>query len=200
MKLYTKLWAGFILFALFALTGCGKGKTISLEELLQTSGYAYEETGTSERYETRKTPLEKEESLVVYVCGEVLSPGVYELRKGSRIIAAIEAAGGFTLDAASEAINLAKPLEDGMQITIPSVEEAKEVAVSQAQELEGLVNINLASVETLCTLPGIGEAKAKNIIQHRDTNGLFQSTEELIEVAGIGENLYLQIKDKIYID
>lgn len=187
----------FVLFILITLIGCGREKILSLEELLQTSAQAYEETKPLEVLERQPA---KEQTLVVYVCGEVLSPGVYELPKESRIVAAIEAAGGFTLDAATEVVNLAKPLEDGMQITIPSTEEAEAVALFQSRHAEGFVNINSASVEELCTLPGIGEAKAETIIRYRKEHGLFQNTEELRKVTGIGENLYLQIKDKIYIE
>lgn len=62
------------------------------------------------------------------------------------------------------------------------------------------VNINTASVSELTTLPGIGEVKAKAIIEYRVANGGFKSIEEIMEVKGIGEKTFLKIKDLIYIE
>ena len=127
-------------------------------------------------------------------------PGVYELAANSRIVVAIEAAGGFTVDAANEAINLAEPLKDGMQIYVPSKEEVKEASVLKERADNGLVNINKATEEELCTLPGIGSSKAISIVKHREEHGLFQSKEDIRNVSGIGDGLYAQIEDKIYIE
>ena len=60
-----------------------------------------------------------------------------------------------------------------------------------------LVSINSGSVEELSKLPGIGEAKAKKIIEYRDQNGLFKTIEDIKNVPGIGENIFAQIKDYI---
>lgn len=177
------------------LCGCG-GNAISLEGALVDADKEQVFT-TDFGTETVETETEM---IVVYVCGKVILPGVYELPKGSRIVAAIEAAGGFTLDAAREAINLAEPLKDGMQVNVPGKEEVAQANALIERQKQGLVNINLASVQELCTLPGIGEAKALSIINYRSEQGLFQSTEDIQNVSGIGESLYLQIKDKIYID
>lgn len=56
------------------------------------------------------------------------------------------------------------------------------------------VNLNTASVEELTKLPGIGEAKAKNIVQYRESFP-FESIEQLKEVSGIGESLFEKVKD-----
>mgnify|MGYP000131596154 CR=1 FL=1 len=60
----------------------------------------------------------------VYICGEVAAPGVYELSEDSRIYEAVDAAGGFTENAARESVNLASKVSDGMQITIYNKKEA----------------------------------------------------------------------------
>lgn len=193
-KTYNFITICMLSFALF-FSGCG-GTAISLEEALMEVDKV-EITTTDLETEMAETPTE---IIVVYVCGEVILPGVYELPKGSRIVAAIEAAGGFAENAAREAINLAEALKDGMQINVPGKEEAAQVNALMERQKQGLVNINQASVQDLCTLPGIGEAKALSIINYRSECGLFQSIEDIQNVSGIGESLYLQIKDKIYID
>ncbi len=52
---------------------------------------------------------------------------------------------------------------------------------------DGLLDINLASVEDLTTLPGIGPALAQRIVDYREQNGRFSSVEELRNISGIGE-------------
>ena len=59
------------------------------------------------------------------------------------------------------------------------------------------VNINTASLNELMSVSGIGEAKAKAIIEYRTTKGLFKSIEEIKNVSGIGDALYAKIKDSI---
>ena len=200
MKKWNKKWLACALLGCLFLTGCD-GQTLSLEEALLQNGrgeFAGEETQDAQTLsQSEERPVE---NLVVYVCGSVNAPGVYELPEGSRIVAAIEAAGGFSFDAATEAINLAEPLQDGMQVNVPSLEEIAEEKVLQERAENGLVNINKATEEELCTLPGIGESKAVSIIKYREENGPFQNTEEMKNVSGIGENLFLQIVDRIYIE
>jgi len=183
---------------LLILSGCDRREGFSLEEAL----HAKEETilTSTGADETPSQQIEEVEKIVVYVCGHVMVPGVYELEKGSRIVAAVEAAGGFLSDAATEAVNLAEPLKDGMQVNIPSLEEQAVLQKEQKKQEKGLVNINKASVEELCTLPGIGQAKAETIIRYRESVGLFEKSEDIQLVTGIGKSLYLQIKDKIYIE
>ena len=193
-------WLFCALFLCVILTGCEMNKTLSLEEALLQNGQAEvvpAETGMISGVEETKDSPQK---LVVYVCGSVNVPGVYELPLGSRIVAAVEAAGGFTLDAATEAINLAEPLQDGMQVKVPSVHEAAEANLLQERAKQGLVNINKATEEELCTLPGIGQSKAVAIMKYREENGPFQHTEDMKNVPGIGENLFSQIEDRIYIE
>lgn len=200
MKKWNKKWLSCALLGCLFLTGCD-GQTLSLEEALLQNGqgeFAGEETQDAQTLsQSEERPVE---NLVVYVCGSVNAPGVYELPEGSRIVAAIEAAGGFSFDAATEAINLAEPLQDGMQVNVPSLEEIAEEKVLQERAENGLVNINKATEEELCSLPGIGKSKAISIIKYREENGPFQNTEEMKNVSGIGENLFLQIVDRIYIE
>lgn len=148
-------------------------------------------------------------SLMVHVCGEVLSPGVYEFPEGSRIYEAVEAAGGFTEEAAPEAVNLAALLQDGVQIRIYSKEEAQTLPAGSAawagngtgiktsEETSGLINLNTATREELMTLSGIGESRAEDIIRYREENGGFRKIEDIMKVPGIKEAGFQKIKDRI---
>ena len=146
-----------------------------------------------------------EEKLVVHICGAVQSPGVYFLDAGSRLYQAVDAAGGFLEEAGEEYLNLADTLSDGQKIYVPTILEAKEEKLSKERKednVTGLVNdskinINTASAELLCTLPGIGSSKAESIIGYREVYGIFESTEDIMRVEGIKEGLFRKIKDKI---
>ncbi|MDY3918234.1 MAG: helix-hairpin-helix domain-containing protein [Candidatus Limivivens sp.] len=135
--------------------------------------------------------------LYVHVCGEVEQPGVYELPRGSRAYEAIQAAGGMTSEAAAEAVNQASLLTDGQQIVVPS--EQEQSTAIQAESSSGLVNINLAGAAELMTLPGIGEARAADIIAYREANGGFARIEDITKVSGIKDAVFQRIKDKIVV-
>lgn len=142
--------------------------------------------------------------IFVYVCGAVAAPGVYELSYDARAFQAIESAGGFLPEAYEAALNLAKPLEDGEQLFIPTTEEWEQGEKTASADIEekqawddGLVNINTASKEELCTLSGVGESRAESIIAYREANGGFQAIEDIKNVTGIKEGLFSKIKDKI---
>lgn len=135
--------------------------------------------------------------IYVHVCGAVNEPGVVMLPEGSRGQDALEAAGGLTQDAAVDLVNLAQPLDDGMKLYFPTREEAADWQESEQAKEAGLVNINTAGVELLCTLPGIGEARAKAIVAHRETNGNFQTIEDIMQVSGIKESAFGKIRDLI---
>ena len=143
----------------------------------------------------------------VYICGEVAAPGVYELSKDSRIYEAVDAAGGFTENAARESVNLASKVSDGMQITIYNREEAASLPAGSGSAVgntgqggtsgSGLVNLNTATKEELMTLKGIGEAKAEDIIRYREKSGGFKKIEDIMKISGIKEAGFQTIKDNI---
>ena len=143
---------------------------------------------------------------MVHVCGEVVNPGIYELPAGSRIYEAVKAAGGFTENASEESVNLASPIEDGVQIRIYSKEEAETLAAGAApfdgfeasgEGKEPVVNLNTATKEELMTLSGIGESRAEDIIRYREENGGFQNIEDIMKVSGIKDAAFQKIKDRI---
>lgn len=136
--------------------------------------------------------------IVVHLAGAVVQPGLLRLAVGSRLGEAIIVAGGETEDADLDHVNLAVTLQDGQRYYIPRIGEAAAEGATDGQiSSDGKVNINLADAETLATLPQIGEVRAQAIIAYREKNGNYQKTEDIMQVAGIGEGIYAAIADSI---
>lgn len=139
----------------------------------------------------------------VYVCGAVKKPGVYELKVGARICDAIALAGGLREDAATENLNQAERVEDAQMIQVLTTAQAQESIMTEqsvAEQDDGHININTASVEQLMTLSGIGQSKADSIIAYRDENGEFEAIEDIMNIPGIKEGVFLKIKDSISVN
>ena len=142
----------------------------------------------------------------VYVSGAVAKPGLYEIPAGSRATAAIAAAGGMTLEANPDKVNLAKLLKDGMQVNVPRLsarqlcEQTAPVNAGAAAEAAGantLVSVktaaesgrghlNTATAAELTALPGVGDITAQRILEYRAAHG-FASIEDVMKVKGIGK-------------
>lgn len=147
------------------------------------------------------------DTVLVHICGEVQTPGVYELAADSRICDVLLLAGGFTADADTEAVNMAAGIEDGMQIVIPAETDRTSETTGNSSDRTGEtaagktesqpVNINTADKETLMSLPGIGAGKAEAVIAYREAGGVFKDIKDIMLVDGIKEGVYARIKDKI---
>lgn len=189
------------------LTGCQEAAVLydsdgSVEGLLPEESSASGESGggreaVSEEGGEATAAEPATQTLCVYVCGEVKSPGVYELPEGSRIVDAVEVAGGMTEAASGTWLNLAEPVSDGQKIEVPSEAEASELEKEQQEAQSGLVNLNTASAEELMTLTGIGESKAEAILSYREEHGGFEKPEELMEIPGIKEGVFEKIRDQV---
>ncbi|MEP7103525.1 MAG: ComEA family DNA-binding protein [Candidatus Dojkabacteria bacterium] len=137
---------------------------------------------------------------IAYISGQINSPGVYEVEDNSRISDLISQAKGLTdkadLDYLAKNINLSEKIKDEQHIYIPSLDE-REVAgtntSSTAKQIDGKININTASAAELDTLPGIGPSTADKIIAARP----FESIDDLLNVTGIGDSKFNEIKDLI---
>jgi competence protein ComEA len=138
-------------------------------------------------------------ALVIDVTGEVVSPGVYELPAGSRVIDAIKAAGGARPKAALSDLNLARVIKDGEQIYVDPIYTAgaSNGTSARAAAPRGPININRASASELDSLDGIGPVIAKRIIAYRTVNGAFLTIEDLLKVSRIGDAKLAQFKEKI---
>ena len=143
----------------------------------------------------------KTETLFVHVSGCVANPGLYELEEGSRLASAIEAAGGFTEDAACDSVNLARRLEDGeMVVVLPmSAGSGANEEIPEVKTASSLININSATAEELEQLPGIGPSTAQKIVSDRMANGSFKSPDDLKRVTGIGDKKFETISALICI-
>lgn len=174
-----------VLLSGLLLSGCGKSEFV-LSEVSENN----QET-TTEYIEEEPEP--EKVTGFVYVCGAVNEPGVYEFDEGARIFEVIDLAGGLDEDADPEALNLAALVKDGDRIRIPYLNE---MATSAD---DGLVDLNSADVEKLCSVPGIGEAKALAIIEYRESNNGFNDIEELKNIPGIKESTFNKIKPYVYV-
>ncbi len=167
---------------------------------------AEKDVSTSAQMSSSEAPTRR----LVHVDGAVATPGVYVLDgTDPRVNDAVLMAGGLGPEADTSQVNLAAPVEDGQKVHIPTYDElvAQPVGQPGATDLaagpnmedgeSGLVNINSATTEQLCTLPGVGEATAEAIIEERTANGPFTSIEDVMRVSGIGEKKFQKMQGQI---
>ncbi|WP_455538638.1 helix-hairpin-helix domain-containing protein [Terrisporobacter sp.] len=147
--------------------------------------------------------------ITVYVSGAVKKAGVVTLKAGDRLAKAVEKLGGTTKKADLNQVNLAIRLEDEKHYIIPKLgekisnEDSAKVDNNTSQsssEESNKVNINTATIEQLDKLPGVGEATANKIVNHRSENGNFKSVEEIKNVNGIGDKKFEDMKELICVN
>ncbi len=153
------------------------------------------------------TDIKVDSNIKVDIKGAVAHPGVYEIKKDSRVADLLKLAGGQTVDADLNGTNLSAKLKDEDCIVIYKRGEVDKIqnipksaneptVLSEASNQE-TININTADKEQLKTLAGIGDVKADGIIKYREENGGFKSVDQLIEVNGIGEKTLSKFIDKV---
>lgn len=198
----------------FILTACDSGKAVITSGTY--SGHTYEEAGDSPAMSEKdnvgedvlssdgsSTALDAsgiETEFAVHVCGAVNCPGVYTLKEGAIKQDALLAAGGFAEGAAIDYVNLAEAAKSGEKIYFPYEEELESGIFTSGTEpdsSEGLININTADKDLLMMLPGIGEKRARDILDYREQHGDFSKIEDIKNVKGIKESIYDNIKDII---
>lgn len=149
-------------------------------------------------------------AVTVHVTGAVESPGVYRLPLGARVNDAVEKAK--PTDAADlSRLNLAGRLEDGEKIVVPVYESMPRVMPREPDGVDGAaegaedgeegaatVDLNSATQAELETLPSIGPARAKSIIDYRAEHR-FRRVEDVMKVPGIGPGIFARIQNRIVV-
>lgn len=214
-----------IVIIIIAMTGFGIYKYQTRPKKTIDTVKIKKETTKKDSAAKKAQPEKEIEEYMVDIKGEVVTPGIYRLKKSSRVIDVIEKAGGLTQNADTTVINLSKKITDEMVIIIYSKQEVKNWLKTKEQEdyleekckiseegkvendacledekeettFQTKVNINTATKEELMTLSGIGESKAEEIITYRKSTP-FKTIEDLKNVSGIGNATYEQIKNHI---
>lgn len=202
-KLATSLLAGITLFFMGYVGSTYLHRPQPIEIVQQTSG--------SRAQPIVESVVPQSRSVTVHIVGAVTKPDVYTMPVGTNVNDLIKAAGGALKDADLASINLAEKIIDGTQIRIPKKGEVPTLASAPSIEIEqrsltptksasisvGLVSINSATLEELDTLPGIGPAKARAIIEYRTKIGGFKTIEELNAVKGIGDKTMADLRPRI---
>lgn len=153
----------------------------------------FEDNSLSEQSEIVSEEAAKK--IYVHIVGEIKNPGVYTFEKNPRVIEVVDAAGGFTSQAARSGVNQAEIVEDGVQITIESKKSLKKKRAKEDKDGSSeTIDINTATKEELMTLPGIGESKALAILTYRETEGRFQTIEDIMKITGIKNGVFDKIK------
>jgi competence protein ComEA len=146
--------------------------------------------------------------VVVHVAGAVRRPGVYRMKGGARVAAAVRRAGGATRRADLGGLNLAAKVEDGRQVIVPlraapgapgapAAAAPGTTAAGATAPPAAAVNLNTATPAQLDELSGVGPATAQKIIAYRQEHGGFGSVEELGEVPGIGDVRLAALRDLV---
>ncbi len=203
------IFAGVIFLAFLVANFFSNGSFNSLfnQDEVITSSSIEENNVDKNKLEESSYDLSSQDKKV-YISGEILNSGVYDIKDGDRLDDLVKRAGGFTEKADINSINLALRLEDQMKIYIPNIDEnqnintdninlavsevTSNVSSSQGQK----VNLNLASKEELMSLPNIGEKRAQAILDYRQENK-FTKIEDIKNVSGIGDKYFEAMKDLI---
>ncbi len=198
-----KVLCGFLLLTLL----CGVFASLYVVEVTAEEAYICPKTDVSTETSTSS------DEVVVDIKGAVVNPGIYRVQESAIVHDIIVLAGGLTEDADTSNLNLSKKVTDEMVITVYTHEEVEKLEKQDAivetdkdssktddkSEQTGLVSLNTATLEELMSLPGIGESKAKSIIQYRENCGRFTKKEDLLNISGIGEKVYAELEAYITI-
>ena len=151
----------------------------------------------------------------VYVSGAVRKPGVYRFPVGTRTIQAIQQAGGLLPGTPAENLEMSRILDDGQslhidpkptplpsaailanQVPMPVSRSRAPAKTAAAPVTPGLsaIALNLATVDMLDALPGIGRKRAEDIIRYRQQHGAFHSVNDLQRIRGMGPKLIARLR------
>ena len=144
------------------------------------------------------------EELVVSVAGLVARPGLVRLPPGARVADAVTAAGGPLPGTDLTGFNLARRLTDGEHVVVGPVAPAAGAAPAGSAGSGAppagsgaKIDLNIATLADLDTLPGVGPVTAQRILDWRSQHGRFTSVDQLREIEGIGETRFARLKDLV---
>jgi len=201
-----------IIVFIFIILMCPVGLIIKDKLQSKENVYVLTEDENQPEKTTEEKEVKKEESvtnkkITVYISGEVSKPGIVSLNEGERLATAVEKVGGTTKKADLDGVNMAIKVQDEMHYIIPKIgavnkhdatQVVKDGDVNQGESSKASqININTATIEELDTLPGVGEATANKIVNHRGESGDFKSIEEIKNVNGIGDKKFEDMKGLI---
>jgi len=132
----------------------------------------------------------------IYVSGEVIKSGVYEVPNDARLIDALNIAGGLSKNGIIGENNLARVLQDGEQINFENKNNPLKNNVTKNLKQLNCVNLNDSDLKQLDALPGVGPVLAQRILDYRETNGRFAEVSQLSNVEGIGKSKLKTISEK----
>lgn len=196
--------------------GLSKNSVVSSSAVSGIANEISREEANEESYSNDNSAAN--ETWYVDIKGAVKIPQVVPVTPGMRVHDVVEMAGGVTGEADQSQVNLAQLVTDQMVIYVPKVGEevspstealvaGSQVTESAVSESSGdgtsdgdLVNINTADITMLQTLSGIGEKRAADIINYRETNGLFETVDDLDQVSGIGEKTMEKLRPLITVN
>ena len=219
-------YIGIILFLIlvgfiFSYGFSRKEEVVKAELVSDDSNIVKKDNKKDEKISTNYVELIK-----VDIKGAVKNPGVYEIESNKRVIDVIDLAGGLNKNANTNYVNLSTKLKDEMVIWIYTNEEISKLELDKSsvqymvkecncptvdnttclnnkeenkdiKNNDTVININIANQDELTKIPGIGEGKAKLIIEYRTKNGNFKTIEDIKNVSGIGDAIYNKIKEYI---
>lgn len=198
-SIYKKGLAVVLIIAIIIMTAIGIKLSGKEQEVVFTNyqNLQNEEQNNGEQNsDEQNTKKQNKKDIYIDIDGAVINPGVYKLVEGSRVIDAINLAGGLRDNAITQNLNKARVLLDGEKIYIY---QDGEMEIIESDDNGGLININTATVDSLMSLPGIGEVYAKRIIEYRN-NKKFSSIEEIKNIEGIGDKTFEKLKELITIN
>ena len=163
------------------------------------SGVSFPNISNETNNKDEKAENRHDEKIFVDVKGAVKHPGVFETTKDKRVKDLIEEAGGLLEDADTSTLNLSQKVKDQMVIyVLKHGEKPKQISDGGSSSSNAdVININIANLEQLMKISGVGKTKAEAIISYREKNGDFKKKEDITKVRGIGKATFEKIKDKI---
>lgn len=202
-KNFDKLLIAFllILFIGFGLINKGsvKKSSANLQENSDKYNFPVNKDFEGKQEVSEKNLENKDSKIYVDISGQVKKPGVYEMKSGDRLFSLIDKAGGLLEDADRMRINLSVLLSDQAKIHIYKIGEEGASENPSRTESNKKLDLNKASLDELMTIPGIGESKAKRIIDYRD-NKRFSKIEDIMNVSGFGQKSFDRIKEYIMVE